>query len=153
LVDAVHIRLQGSGTAARGNLQVGLGARPQPVHPHALVHVDRRRAEQLGELASGSTTHQVHLEVALLRMHQTQRLHRIGLGSGLDGDHAQCVTGDAHRRRQAGHGLFAFQAGQAATQQPPHHENRRQRQYQHSPDQPLQPMPHPARPPVGVVRL
>ena len=42
-----------------------------------LVHRQRGRAEQRGEFAGGRASRQIHLEKPLLRMHITERAHRV----------------------------------------------------------------------------
>ncbi|MCW0465638.1 hypothetical protein NB705_002711 [Xanthomonas sacchari] len=83
----------------RGQLRAA--ARAQAMRPPCLVHVQRVRADQFGQLAGGRAAQQIHFEEAFLRVHVAERAHRIGLVGGIDGDHAQRVALDACRCAQA----------------------------------------------------
>lgn len=152
-VDTRHIGLDHLGLRTDGLGQMRAGTRTQTVDAHPLVHLDGGRAEQRGQLAGGGAAHQVHLEIAFLRVHQPQRLHRIGLAAGIDGDHAERIAGDAHRSLQARQRLCAVQRGQTAAQQPPHDGDDNDEQYHQQPQHPREPATHPAPPDDGVGRL
>jgi len=91
----------------------------QAVQTMLLVHVQRRRPDQCRQLACCAAPHQVHFEIALLRMHVAERTHRVDLVSSLDSDRAVGIEGDADGCRQAGQCRIAIQLRQAAAQQQP----------------------------------
>lgn len=100
-VYALGIGLQCRTFAAGGHIQAGVHTGAQAVHAVAFVQIQRSRAEQFGQFASWRAAHQVHFEIALLRMHVPQRTQRIALAGGVDGDHAAGIAEHADRRAQA----------------------------------------------------
>ncbi len=92
-------------------------AGPQAVHAVALVQVYGLGAEQLGQLAGRCAAHQIHFEIALLRVYVAERTHRIELICGINGDHAEPIALHADRRSQAAEGALAIQLRQAAAHQ------------------------------------
>ena len=108
----------------------------------APVEVERDRAEQLRQLAGRGAAHQVHLEIAFLRMHVAERAQCVGFVGGVDGDHAQRVAFDSHRRRQPVQRQFAVQRRQAAAQQPPHRQDDRRDEHGYGNQETLEPFAH-----------
>ena len=98
-IDAVAVGLE-RGQAVAGDLaQVFAQARPQAVHAHLLVAVDRDLAEQRRQFAGGRAPQQVHFEETFLRVHEAQGPGGVDFVGCIDGDDAQGVAADRHRRR------------------------------------------------------
>lgn len=141
-IDAIGIRLQCGALTAGGDIQAGLHARAQAMHAVALVQAHGLGAKQLGQLAGRCAAHQIHLEIAFLRMHVAERTHRIELVCCIDGDHAQPVALHADRRSQAAERAVAVQLRQAAAHQQIQPQAGRQDQQPDSQQQPAQPLTH-----------
>ena len=118
-VDAVGIGLQLGHAVARERVEVGRHARADPVYAPVLVQADGDGAEQLGQLARRTAAHQVHFEIAFLRVHVAQCTDGIGFAGRIDGDHAQGVALHADGRRQSRQVRLALQLRQASAQHPP----------------------------------
>lgn len=141
-IHAVGIGLQCCALAACSNVQAGMHACTQPMHAIAFVQVQRRGAKQLGEFAGRRAAHQIHLEIALLRVHIAERTHGIDLAGRIDGDHAQSVALHADRCRQAVQCAIAVQLRQAATHQQIQGQEGRHDQHHDCQQQPAQPFAH-----------
>jgi hypothetical protein len=118
-IDAFDVGLQHRQLVPGDGVEVPRNPRAETVHAVFDVGLQRALAEQSGQLASSGAPHQVHLEVAFLRVHVAQCTHGIGLAGGLNGDHAELVALDRHRRGQPGQGQLTIELRQTAAQQPP----------------------------------
>ncbi len=118
-VDAVGVGLQRDPAVGDEIVQVLPQSRTQPMDPVFPIPGERCRPEQFRQFAGRIAAHQVHLEIALLRMHVTQCTHCVVLVGGVDGDHAERVALDCRRRLQAGQDRAAFQARETVAQDPP----------------------------------
>lgn len=116
-IDPGGVGVQFGAMVAGEGIQAGLGAGAHAVQAMAPVQRQGAGAEQRGQLAGRGPAHQVHLEIALLRVDVAERACRIGRVAGLDGHRAQRIAADAHRARQAGDLALSVQRGQAAAQQ------------------------------------
>ena len=123
-IDAFRVGVEQWAAIAGDGIQVGVDAGAHAVHAMAAVGVERDRAEQRGQFAGGGTPHQVHLEIALLRMQVTERAQGIGFARRVDRGHADGVAGDRDRCRQARQVDVAVQDRQAGTQRPPRGQRR-----------------------------
>jgi len=88
------------------------------VNPNELVELQRRAAEQGRQLAGRLTAHQIHLEEALLRMHETHRPGHGGATVRRNGHHADLVPRDADLLVQPGNRHYAIEDRQAGAQLP-----------------------------------
>jgi hypothetical protein len=89
-----------------------------------LVHRQRRRADQFRQFARRGAAHQVHFEIALLRMHEAKCPGGIAAAAGADRGRAERVALDSCRRVQLRGGNGARQLRQAAAQQQPYSHDR-----------------------------
>jgi len=115
---------------------------PQAVHAVAAVTRQGALAEQGGQFAGRESALQVHLEEALLPMHEAERPGEVERVFGVEGDHALGVAFDRHRCREAGQGEFAFVGGQAAAQRQPGGHEQQQREHHQGDDTAQQPPAH-----------
>jgi hypothetical protein len=113
-VDAVRIGLQ-QGPVGRGQRgEAGGEPRAQAMDAARLVALQRGGAEQRGKLARGGTPGEIHLEEALLRVHEAEAAGHVRPGGALQDDGAERVAAQGHRRPEAGHADRAVQGGHAA---------------------------------------
>ena len=132
-------------TAFTGHgIQVRRYPRADAVHAPLAVQRQRRRPEQFGQFAGRAAPHQVHLEVALLRMDEAQRAQGVHFAGRIDGDRAQRIALDRGRGFKAGQGRgpFTVQGGQAGAQQPPGQQRGRHGQQQQQHEQASNPAQH-----------
>src|SRR6266480_4588654 len=64
------------------------GDRAKPEQAGPAVLLEGRAAEQLRQLPGGEPPREVHLEIAVLRVHETGGVREVGAVGGLDGGHA-----------------------------------------------------------------
>ncbi len=129
-VDAVDVALQQQLVGRRQGRQRRLGAGAEAVQAVALVGGDGALAEQLGQLAGRHPAQQVHLEVALLGVHETGGVGHVVAAGAADQRHAQRVAGDADAAVQTGHAARAVELGQAGAQEQPPAQRRQHHQQQ-----------------------
>jgi len=78
------------------------------------IHLDRHAPEELRELAGGATPQQVHLEEAILCVHEPERACHVGTRLSGEGGDAELVAVDRDPRLQPRHGRRALDLRQAA---------------------------------------
>jgi hypothetical protein len=118
-VDAVAIAIQRPPLVRR---QLGVGLphhRAQAVAPMVEVGLERARADQLGQFAGRQPAHQVHLEEALLGVHEAQCPGEVVAAVGGQGDAAERVAFHRYRRGQRRGGEVAAQSRTAVGQRIP----------------------------------
>ena len=76
-------------------------------------------ADQFGQFPGRVAPHQVHLEIALLRVGVAQGARQIAAVGGLESERAQCVALQRDGCGEAGQGGLAVDARQAAAQGQP----------------------------------
>ncbi len=101
-IDAGRIGVERGAQIGRGRLILRVCLLRQPQQAHQLVGLQRREAEQLGQPAGAEAAHQLHLEQAILGVHEAEREIGIELGLGGDGDDARTVAADGQGRGKAG---------------------------------------------------
>ena len=89
---------------------------PQPQRADLAVELERRLAEERGELARGAAPQQVHLEEALLRVQEAGGAGDVEAAPPAHHRHAARVALDAHRRAQARERALALDERQARAQ-------------------------------------
>jgi hypothetical protein len=116
VVDAGRIALDEGAFVRREALQRQFGAGAEAVQAVRAVERQGARPEQLGQLAGGAAAQQVHLEEALLAMHEAGGISQVEPAGAADGRHAVRIALDRHRRRQQGRAARAVELGQAGAQ-------------------------------------
>ena len=101
------------------------------------VHLQRKRAHDLGQTAGRCTAHQLHLEHPVAGMQIAQTRGRIGFGGGMNARDAPTIERDIDRCREPPQMHRAVRRRQTQPQHQPHAECQNQRKDQ----QPSQPRP------------
>src|SRR6185369_14327836 len=70
--------------------------------PDLAIDHDRTRTDKRGELASGASSRQIHLEESLLRVEDAHRAGDVFTRRATNRRNAQSVARDRHRRGEAG---------------------------------------------------
>lgn len=100
-IDAGRVMLDQS--ALRGGQGVERLARTfaKSMRPVAPVQFERPGSYKLRHLAGGHAAQQIHLEIAILRLHEARAESDVIARAALDGRHAEHITFNADRRGQS----------------------------------------------------
>lgn len=136
VVDAGHVAVDKGAFLRRQQGERLLRAGAEAVQAASAVERQRARTEELGQFAGGGAAQQVHLEVALLGMHETGGIGQVEPVASADQRHAHVVALDRDRRPQARDGALAIELGQAGAQEQPGAEDCQQQERQQGPCDP-----------------
>ena len=82
------------------------------------VRLEETLAEQLGQLASGLTPHQIHLKETILGVEKAKSPHCVEVTLCLDRRHTELVAADLHRCLERRHQPFTIESRQAGSEPP-----------------------------------